>query len=86
MPGLDRTGPEGQGSRTGRQMGKCAPRKKASGEATDQTDTSKENIQEEDFNNVVGSRLGRFQGRGPGRGAGRGPGRGAGRGRNRGGW
>lgn len=24
MPGLDRTGPEGQGSRTGRQMGKCA--------------------------------------------------------------
>lgn len=24
MPGLDRTGPEGQGSRTGRQQGKCS--------------------------------------------------------------
>ena len=23
MPGLDRTGPEGQGSRTGRRLGKC---------------------------------------------------------------
>jgi hypothetical protein len=25
MPGLDRTGPEGKGPRTGRQMGKCNP-------------------------------------------------------------
>lgn len=25
MPGLDSTGPEGQGSRTGRQMGNCRP-------------------------------------------------------------
>jgi hypothetical protein len=26
MPGLDRTGPQGQGSRTGRQLGRCTPR------------------------------------------------------------
>lgn len=26
MPGKDRTGPEGQGSRTGRQEGKCNPK------------------------------------------------------------
>jgi hypothetical protein len=25
MPGLDRTGPEGKGSRTGRGVGKCKP-------------------------------------------------------------
>lgn len=25
MPGLDRTGPEGQGSQTGRRLGKCDP-------------------------------------------------------------
>jgi hypothetical protein len=25
MPGLDRTGPGGKGSRTGRQLGKCNP-------------------------------------------------------------
>ena len=25
MPGFDRTGPNGQGSRTGRNMGKCNP-------------------------------------------------------------
>jgi len=25
MPGLDRTGPEGQGSQTGRRLGKCNP-------------------------------------------------------------
>jgi Family of unknown function (DUF5320) len=27
MPGLDRTGPEGKGSRTGRAMGKCNPKR-----------------------------------------------------------
>ena len=26
MPGFDRTGPEGEGSRTGRGMGKCNPK------------------------------------------------------------
>ncbi len=25
MPGFDRTGPEGKGSRTGRELGKCNP-------------------------------------------------------------
>lgn len=33
MPGFDRTGPQGQGSRTGRQMGKCV---------TPKTNTEKE--------------------------------------------
>jgi len=26
MPGLDKTGPEGQGSKTGRGLGKCNPK------------------------------------------------------------
>jgi hypothetical protein len=68
MPGLDRTGPEGQGSRTGRQMGKCASK---SEEATDQ------NMDMEDVR-------GRGPGRGFGRGLGKGRGRGFGRGRGRG--
>ena len=28
MPGFDRTGPRGQGSQTGRGLGKCNPKKK----------------------------------------------------------
>ena len=32
MPGFDRTGPEGQGSRTGRGLGKCNPNKQQAGE------------------------------------------------------
>lgn len=80
MPGLDRTGPEGQGSRTGRQMGKCAPRTKASTDPSDPDDSPQNITQQEGF--------GRLQDRGPGRGAGRGAGRGTGkgRGRNRGRW
>ncbi len=50
MPGLDRTGPQGQGPRTGRQTGRCATRK---------TGTDKEQ-QPEDTN------MGRGKGRGRG--------------------
>jgi len=74
MPGFDRTGPEGQGSRTGRQMGKCSNKdNSASGQEA-----------------PVGRGPGRGMGRGAGRaaerfaakgtrrGAGRGPGRNSG--------
>jgi len=36
MPGFDRTGPEGIGARTGRQMGKCNPENKTEPEVTRQ--------------------------------------------------
>ncbi len=60
MPGLDRTGPEGQGSRTGRQMGKCTPRDK-------QQDATPENKK------LKGGEMnpGRGRGKGLGRGLGR---------------
>jgi hypothetical protein len=54
MPGLDRTGPEGKGSRTGRAMGKCNPKKEDS------------SAQEEQ--NLQGRGMGRGLGKGPGRG------------------
>ncbi len=60
MPGFDRTGPEGKGSRTGRGLGKCNPNNKS-----DDTDTREDNVT---------GRLGRAFGRG--RGLGRGMGRG----------
>lgn len=71
MPGLDRTGPEGQGSRTGRQMGKCSNNEKSISGQEPQ----------------LGQGLGRGMGRGAGmaankasrRGAGRGLGKGKGR-------
>ena len=76
MPGLDRTGPMGQGSRTGKQMGKCAPRQ--------------ENNEDDRFENWAGRGVargaGREMGQTTGRGMGRGPGRGAGKGRYRGGF
>ena len=58
MPGLDRTGPEGQGSRTGRQMGKCAPKQE-------------ESDGENGFGKALGRGRGRGFGKGPGRGLGR---------------
>jgi uncharacterized protein DUF5320 len=69
MPGFDRTGPAGEGSRTGRQMGKCS--------------NGENNVGgQEPFN---GRGQGRGMGRGVGRagkaarrGTGRGPGRNAG--------
>lgn len=58
MPGLDRTGPEGKGSRTGRGLGKCKPNNKNSEEQNDL----------EDFPRGRGLGLGRKRGRGFGRG------------------
>jgi hypothetical protein len=40
MPGFDRTGPEGQGSQTGRKMGKCNPNKQGTNEQLDVDETS----------------------------------------------
>jgi len=56
MPGFDRTGPEGQGSRTGRAMGKCNPKNQEQGDEI----TGAENQKEYGY--------GRGQGRGQGRG------------------
>ena len=74
MPGLDRTGPEGQGSQTGRQMGKCSNSEKST------------SGQEPQMGQGLGRGMGRGVGRaasrasrqGTGRGLGRGPGRNAG--------
>ena len=66
MPGLDRTGPEGKGSQTGRKMGKCNPSKSDSNDPLDQETLSER------------SRFGRGrnqsgeQGRGFGKGDGKG--------------
>jgi len=59
MPGFDSTGPAGQGPRTGRQMGKCKPRKDSNETETDGGE-----------NGFTGRGLGRGLGRGRGRGRG----------------
>lgn len=64
MPGLDRTGPEGQGPRSGRGLGKCNPNKEEANESSN----------EEKFRAGKGYGRGRFRG-GGGRGLGRGSGR-----------
>ena len=69
MPGYDRTGPEGQGSRTGRQMGKCGNSENSASGHEPQT----------------GRGLGRGMGRGVSMAAGRATMRGTGRGAGRGG-
>lgn len=73
MPNYDRTGPQGEGSLTGRQMGKCNPENKDT-EPDDSTPG-------QGFQNRFrgGQEMG--QGRGRGRGLGRGFGRGRGLGR-----
>ena len=65
MPSLDRTGPEGQGSMTGRKMGKCASK-----------NAQDSNVE---INNDQGLGMGRRGGQGLGRGLGRGLGNGLGR-------
>lgn len=66
MPGLDRTGPEGQGSRTGRQMGKCAskPEESNSKDLSAETETGRP---VRGFGRGRGRRFGRGYGKGPGR-------------------
>ena len=71
MPGLDRTGPEGRGSRTGRGMGKCNPDSQSNG-----SDTTSNDVQDE-------RGFGRGFGRGRAQGKDRFTGGGRGLGRNR---
>ena len=71
MPGLDRTGPEGRGSRTGRELGKCNPDSQSKG-----TDTASNDVPDE-------RGFGRGFGRGGGQGRNRFRGGGRGLGRNR---
>lgn len=66
MPRFDRTGPEGQGSQTGRKLGKCNPNNQGTTEQHDSKETTK----------GLGRRLGRGIGGGTGRGLGRRNGRG----------
>ncbi|RLD99650.1 MAG: hypothetical protein DRJ13_09690 [Bacteroidetes bacterium] len=72
MPGFDRTGPEGQGSRTGRQMGKCS---------NNENSTSGNDYQ---MGQGLGRGMGREVGKAASRAAKRGTGRGLGRGLGRG--
>ncbi len=68
MPGLDRTGPEGQGPATGRGLGRCRKQQPAGNDVSENTPSRRFDSDE----------TGRGQGRGAGRG--RGLGRGLGRG------
>ncbi len=74
MPRGDRTGPQGQGSKTGRGLGPC-------GTGTEEMPVPEENI---GFFRRLGRGLGFGRsGQGRGMGQGQGQGRGMGRGRNR---
>lgn len=79
MPGLNRTGPEGQGPGTGRRMGVCRPQKDVEESTTSSFANDAENPENDNF---MGRGFGRGQGKGRGRGlrGGRGYGRGRGRG------
>lgn len=70
MPGLDKTGPEGQGSATGRGLGRCKKQQPAGNDVSENTPRRRLNSDE----------TGQGQGRGAGRGRRRGLGRGLGRG------
>lgn len=89
MPGFDRTGPHGEGPRTGRGLGKCNPGK------DNDLNTEDDDLRGgrgrrfrfgqgwwkgEGRGAGFGRRSGKGAGRGPGHGFGRGDGRGAGRG------
>lgn len=84
MPGQDRTGPQGQGSRTGRGLGKCLPKE----EKNDSTESISQELLK-DRNSITGpgsSELQNPQGKGRGHGGGgmgNGKGLGRGNGRNR---
>jgi len=80
MPGLDRTGPEGKGPRTGRQMGRCAPPENQKERVKNQDNATGQESAAQDPEDFEGGGFGRFAGRGFGRGTGRGTGRGMGRG------
>lgn len=62
MPGLDRKGPQGDGPKTGRGLGKCNPDKK----------NQDENSGNAEYGQGLGRRTGRGQRAGRGRGRGMG--------------
>ena len=72
MPGFDRTGPEGQGSATGRGLGRCRKQQPAGNDVTENTPRRRFNSEETGRGQGRGRGLGRGFGRGPGRGLGRG--------------
>lgn len=78
MPGFNRTGPEGQGSRTGRQMGKCSNNESHASENEYQMGQG--------LGRGMGREVGKAAGRAAKRGTGRGLGRGLGRGNGRSAW
>lgn len=75
MPGLDSTGPEGQGSRTGRQMGNCVSKQEEGTEKKLAPNTSDSTGR--------GQGYGKGRRKGLGRGRRLGLGRGFGHGRNK---
>lgn len=74
MPGEDKKGPQGEGPRTGRGLGRCRPNKTQTDRSVNQRDTPPER----------GFGKGRRQGLGAGRRSSRGSGSGRGRGAGRG--
>ena len=66
MPGFDKTGPMGQGSQTGRKMGKCNPDVEPKAESFFSRRRLAGRFTNENSRNAVGG------GKGPGRGPGRG--------------
>ena len=77
MPGLNQTGPMGQGPMTGRKVGRCT---NFGARLKNQTDTNNENSDKDPSVNLPGRGLGNRWGRGFGPGHGRGRfGRGMGR-------
>ena len=68
MPGQDRTGPQGKGSRTGRGLGPCG--------SNTESEAQDNKLEEQ---NIPRGRVRRGDGRGLGQSSGRGQGRGRGR-------
>ncbi len=64
MPGFDRTGPEGKGSRTGRAMGKCNPKSSQTKANEDVENLEKERKSGRGLRRGAGERTGKGQGRG----------------------
>lgn len=83
MPGMNGTGPAGEGPRTGWGSGRCRPPKKQQKEESQVEETGEEGVESAPepapgFGGGQGRRRGRGQGQGRGRGRGRGRGGGQG--------
>lgn len=80
MPGLDHKGPQGEGPRTGRQMGNCRPKADVNQSQTENPVQGAGLRGGPGFGRGAGRGFGRGSGKGFGRGFGKGFGRGFGRG------